>query len=354
MKQRSIGKTDITISELGLGAWGLGGVYYGKVPFQQGVDAVRAYLDCGGNHLDTAFSYHTSEEIIGAAIKGYDRSKIVIASKTYAGTESEAEIADIRTHLEISLRDLGTDYVDLYYLHGSPENPDRMHRILDVYEKLKQEGKIRAIGASIRGPIINDASLTNAFQYIRSGRLDVIELAYSVLRQKHGQIFAEAHQRGVGVIARVVLESGLITGKYEPGHRFVWPDQRTRYGAELDEIFREGKKLLSLLPAGYKSTAELATQFVLSDPGVSGVILGGTTADQFRRSCAMDKLPPLPAELVAKLQSLYAPRCESFNPTGTLEHVDSPRRPLDGADAGIPSAPAPLVAAPLAAAPIVA
>jgi aryl-alcohol dehydrogenase-like predicted oxidoreductase len=224
-----------------------------------------------------------------------------------------------------------------------------MHHILDVYEQLKKEGKIRAIGASIRGPIINDASLANAIQYIRSGRLDVIELAYSVLRQKHGQIFAEAHHRGVGVVARVVLESGLITGKYEPGHRFVWPDQRTRYGAELDEIFREAKKLLSLLPAGYKTTAELATQFVLSDPGVSGVILGGTTAENFRRSCAMDKLPPLPAELVAKLKALYGPRCESFNPTGTLEHVDSPRRPLDA-----PSAIPATSAAPIAAAPAVA
>jgi myo-inositol catabolism protein IolS len=335
MKQRKIGATDLSISELGLGAWGLGGVYYGKVPIEQGVDAVRAYLDCGGNHLDTAYSYHTSEEIIGAAIKGYDRSKIILASKTYAGTWSDDDIGDIRTHLEISLRDLGTDYIDLYYLHGSPEDPERMHRLLDVYEKLKKEGKIRAIGASIRGPIINDASLTNAFQYIRSGRLDVIELAYSVLRQKHAQILAEAGQRGVGVIARVVLESGLITGKYEPGHRFVWPDQRTRYGAELDEIFREGKNLLSLLPPGYSSTAELATQFVLSDPNISGVILGGTTADQFRRSCAMDKLPPLAPELVAKLKALYGPRCESFNPTGTLEHVDSPRRPLDA-----PTAPA--------------
>jgi aryl-alcohol dehydrogenase-like predicted oxidoreductase len=203
-----------------------------------------------------------------------------------------------------------------------------MNRILDVYEKLKEEGKIRAIGASIRGPIINDASLTNAFQYIRSGRLDVIELAYSVLRQKHGQMFAEAHQRGVGVIARVVLESGLITGKYSPGQRFQWPDQRSRYGPELDAVFAEALQLKAMLPAGYASTTELATQFVLAHPEVSGVILGGTTAEQFRRTCAMDTLPPLPEAVVKELERRYADRSEEFNPTGTLEHVDSPRTPL--------------------------
>lgn len=329
MKQRSIGATGISVSELGLGAWGLGGVYYGKVPFNQGVDAVRAYLDCGGNHIDTAYSYHTSEEIVGAAIRGYDRSKLVIASKTYAGSGSDAEIPTIRTHLEISLRDLGTDYVDIYYLHGSPEDPDRMNRLLDAYEKLRDEGKIRAIGASIRGPIIDDASLANAFQYVRSGRIHAIELAYSVLRQKHGQVFAEAGRRGVGVIARVVLESGLLTGKYAPGHRFTWPDQRTRYGAELDTIFLEARKLLAYLPDGYTTTTELATQFAVADPHVSGVILGGTTAEQFRATCAMDKLPPLAPDVVAHLKSIYGPRCGAFNPTGTLEHVDSPRRPLD-------------------------
>lgn len=329
MKVRRLPKTGMKITELGLGAWGLGGVYYGKVPFEQGVEAVRAYLDAGGTHLDTAYSYHSSEEIIGAAIKGYDRSKLVIASKTYAGSFAEKDIADIRTHLEISLRDLGTDYVDLYYLHGSPEDETRMHKILDVYEKLKQEGKIRAIGASIRGPIINDQSLENAIRYATCGRLDVVELAYSVLRQKHADMFSIAAKHGVGVIARVVLESGLITGKYAPGHRFQWPDQRSRYGAELDEVFREGQRLLTLLPPGYTSTAELATKFALSDPNVTGVILGGTTAEQFRKTCAMDNLPELPADLVAKLRALYAGRSEAFNPSGTLEHVDSPRRPLD-------------------------
>ncbi len=331
MKTRSIGKTGIAITEIGLGAWGLGGVYYGNVSKEQGIEAVRAYLDGGGNHLDTAYSYHASEEIIGSAIQGYDRSRLVIASKTYAGSESLADISNIRTHLEISLRDLGTDYVDLYYLHGSPEDPDRMQRILDVYQQLKGEGKIRAIGASIRGPVIDQVSLANAYRYLRSGKVDVIELAYSVLRQKHGAIFAEAHSRGVGVITRVVLESGLIAGKYAPGHRFVWPDQRTRYGPELDQIFAEGQHLLSLIPPGYTSTAELAPRFVLADPDISGVILGGTTADQFRRTCAMDALPPLSPELVSYLKQRYADRSESFNPTGTLQHVDSPRRPLDSA-----------------------
>lgn len=328
MKRRTLGRTAISITELGLGGWGLGGVYYGAVPREQGVAAVKAYLDCGGNHLDTAYSYHSSEEVIGEAIRGYDRGSLVLASKTYAGSFDDESTRDIRTDLEISLRDLGTDYVDIYYLHGSPSEPDRMNRILDVYEKLKAEGKIRAIGASIRGPNVDDESLRNALQYIGSGRIQVVELAYSILRQQHAAAFPAAAEAGVGIVARVVLESGLITGKYQAGHRFRWPDQRCRYGPELDAIFAEAARLRELLPPGYASTTELATRFVLSRPEVSGVILGGTHADQFRRTCAMDTLPSLPPSLLKELELRYAGRSGCFNPTGTLEHVDSPRIPL--------------------------
>ncbi|MFP4143541.1 MAG: aldo/keto reductase [Phycisphaeraceae bacterium] len=330
MKTRELGRTGIQVSEIGLGGWGLGGVYYGEVTREQGIEAVRAYLDAGGNHLDTAYAYHTSEEIIGEAIQGYDREKLVIASKTYAGTWDTAEIPKVREHLEISLRDLGTDYVDLYDLHGSPEDPDKMHRLLDFFLKLKEEGKVRAIGCSIRGPNVDDASLANAKQYAASGKLDAMQLAFSVLRQKHREVFKTAAENGVGIIARAVLESGMITGKYKPGHEFTWPDQRTRYGKEKDVIFEEAQKLQAYLPEGYDSTAQLATKYVLAHPEVCSVILGGVNADQFRRNAAMDELPDLPDEIVQQLTERYQDRNDEFNPTLELEHVPSPRRPLEG------------------------
>ena len=119
---------------IGLGTWGLGGVYYGEVSKAEGVATVRAFLDAGGCHIDTAFSYHKSEEVIGEAIRPYKREDLFLTSKTYAGCFGEVDPAKIRTDLEISLRDLGTDYLDAYLIHGTPADRDHLLRLLEALE----------------------------------------------------------------------------------------------------------------------------------------------------------------------------------------------------------------------------
>ena len=318
------------INKIGLGTWGLGGIYYGKVSFDQGVAAVRAYIDAGGRHIDTAFAYHQSEEIIGEAIKPYRREDLFITSKTYAGCDNRADIPKVRTDLEISLRDLGVDYVDCYMIHGSPTDEEHMLALADMYDQLKAEGKILSIGASIRGPTVTDVTRDTAILYAKSGRIDVIQLTYSIARQKHLAAIAAAGQNKVGLIARWVLESGMLAGKYPIGHEFVWPDTRNRYRpAERDAILQIGLDIRKNLPPGFKNAAEVAVAFVLSEPSVTGIILGANTAEQVRRNCDLDLLPTLPPDYLQKLKNLHGPLNDQHNPSGEFEHVPSPRRPLE-------------------------
>lgn len=318
------------LSRIGLGTWGLGGVYYGEVTFEQGVETVRAYLDAGGNHLDSAYSYHQAEDIVGAAIKHYPREDLFLTSKTYAGSFPERNDHDqIAVQCDISLRDLGTDYLDCYMVHGTPDRCDDLNRALDAFDRLKATGKVLRVGCSIRGPSVTDQTRDTARMAIETGRIDVIQLNYSVARQKHAEVFAAALKQGVAVITRWVLESGFLAGKYPLGQTFTWPDTRNRYQpAERDRLLQIGLDLKTLLPEGFDSPVALAVAFALASPAVTGVILGSNTAEQTRRNVALSKLPPLPLETVNLLKERYFGVNDACNPTGAFEHVDSPRRPL--------------------------
>ncbi|MFP4380698.1 MAG: aldo/keto reductase [Candidatus Sumerlaeia bacterium] len=330
MKKRKLGKTDLEITEIGYGTWGLGGVYYGEVEDNQGIESVKAYLDAGGNHLDSAYSYHKAEEIVGRAIKGYDRDKLVLSSKSYAGSFDMDRAKELPKECEISLRDLGTDYLDIYMIHGAPTQKDHMEALIDEFEKLKDQGKIRYIGASIPGPQVNDESVERALMHIQSGRIDMLEITYSIARQKLGKIFESAKTAGVGLVGRWVLESGMLSGKYAPGHEFVWPDTRNRYRpAERDAMLTVGQEIKEMLPEGYESAVQMAAAFALAEDAISGIILGGVKPEQVRQNMKIGELPPLPGDLVTRLKEMYADRNDEFNPTGEFEHVKSIRKPLD-------------------------
>jgi aryl-alcohol dehydrogenase-like predicted oxidoreductase len=326
MNTRPLGNTGRQISEIGMGTWGLGGVYYGPVDDADAIAAVRAYLDAGGNHVDTAFAYHKSEPLVGKAIAGYDREKLLVASKTYAASGGPNP-DKLQRCVDISLRDLGTDYFDIYYIHGAPDG-DNMQHALDAFNELKDKGVTRLVGASIRGPEVLADRVELARKYVRSGRCDVIQLAYSILRQAGAELFEEAREAGVAIVARGVLENGFLGGKYKPGDRFTWPDHRTRYEDEhRDRILAEIQEHICTLemPEGYTSPAELAIKFALADPAVTSIILGANRATQVQRNIATDALAPLPADLVGLLRERYAARNDEFNPTGAFEHVPSPR-----------------------------
>jgi aryl-alcohol dehydrogenase-like predicted oxidoreductase len=313
--KRPLGRSGIQVSELGFGAWPIGGIQYGPVPEAEAVEVIHGYIQAGGNFIDTARVYGESEAILGRVLgKEKLRERIVLATKTLKGGERDT-IPAIRGELEESLRLLKTEYVDLYYLHQPPDDPAVMNEALDLLESFKKEGKLRAIGASIKGPAVTEATLKLCRQYIDSGRIDAIQLVYSILRQKNAAVFDYAHQRGVGIVVRTSIESGFLSGKYRPGqviaegHRKRWtPETQSLIFTKVMEMEKEA------LRPPYASMPEVAVRFSLEPQGVSSVIVGARTLEQMKKNMAVTSLPPLPSETREKLVEEFGGLTEKFNP----------------------------------------
>jgi myo-inositol catabolism protein IolS len=310
---RTLGKAGFDVTEIGFGAWAIGGGprHYGHVPEEDAHACLRTYLNLGGNFIDTARRYGVSERIIGDffAHEGV-REQVVIASKSRA-----LELDDLRAEVEESLRLLRTDYVDIYFMHMPPDDPDQMNRTFDAYEQLKQEGKIRAIGASIKGPDVTQHTVDLCRQYIRSGRVDVLMVIYSIQRQLIGEMLEEAQEAGVGVVARTVLESGFLAGKYVPGHQFTGKDHRTRWTQErVDTILQDVQHLNEIaVSSPYETLSQVAIRFALDRAEIASVVLGGKTPAEVEQNMQVVSTPALSQNLRSKLVDMYQSRTTEFN-----------------------------------------
>ncbi|MFP4380868.1 MAG: aldo/keto reductase [Candidatus Sumerlaeia bacterium] len=311
INKRTFGRMGWEVTELGLGAWAIGGSGYGEVDDKIGEETLETYLDMGGNFIDTAHLYGNSEELIGNVLKRRGgRENLYICSKSPGGA-SEDKLDLIREHVELSLKRMGTDYVDLYYLHSPPEDADLMNRALDIYDELKSEGKVMAVAASIKGPAVTDATTELCRQYIDTGRIDAIQLIYSILRQKNAEIFDYAQEKGVALVARTSIESGFLSGKYKPGVNFKegkgW-DHRGRWDQEqLAQILEKVQELEGFaVQPPYEGLAQVAIRFALESPQVSACIPGAKNPEQVKKNMAVAELPPLDSELVKKLRTEYS------------------------------------------------
>jgi aryl-alcohol dehydrogenase-like predicted oxidoreductase len=316
IKKRVLGRTGFEISEIGLGAWAIGGGSYGKVEEKDAVECIEAYLSAGGNFIDTARGYSLSEEILGKELSRLDMTnKIFIASKTL-NTSSVEVIPKIRTDLETSLRLLKRDYIDLYYLHNPAEDYDTMNFVLEEFAKLKDEGKIRAIGASIKGPDVTNKTLELCRQYIKTGMVDAFQVIYSIFRNVIRNVFEEANTNGVGIVARTTLENGFLAGKYLPGHVFGSDDHRRRWPEEkLNFILEEVSKLKNnIVQSPYESLAQVAIAFSLEPKEVSCVIVGAKNAKQVNGNISVEDLPTLSSDIVKNIIETYGTRFDLFNP----------------------------------------
>jgi aryl-alcohol dehydrogenase-like predicted oxidoreductase len=315
VKKRVLGRTGFEISEIGLGAWVIGGNSYGKVEEKDAAQCIETYLEKGGNFIDTARGYASSEEIIGRElIRVGMTDNVFIASKTPNSSKKES-IPKIREDLETSLRLLKRDYLDLYYLHNPADDYDNMNYVLEEFMRLKDEGKIRAIGASIKGPDVSSDTIKLCRQYIGTGMIDAIQVIYSIFRNETGEVFEEANANGVGIVARTVLENGFLTGKYSPGHTFSEGDHRLRWSKEkLNAILEEVAKLKEyLVKSPYESLTQASIAFSLESKYVSSAIVGAKNASQVNNNLSVLGLPSIPSDTVKTLLDTYRAHTDLFN-----------------------------------------
>ncbi len=297
MEYRTLGKTGLKISVVGVGTWQFGGEW--GIEYDQGmVDPIfDAARECGINLIDTAECYgdHTSERFIGRAIER-DRDRWVLATKfghKFHGNFDRSEPRgpeDVLLQLEDSLKALRTDYVDLYQYHSW--NSTDQFLDLDVraaLEKAVAQGKVRHMGNSI--PTAGDSS--GQVKASPDYRVEAIQLVYNRLdREPEKTVLPLCVELDLGVLARVPLASGYLSGKYKPGHVFSkgevrghWhkDDRRDEQLAEVERIRRDE------VPEGVPM-AQWALAWVLRHPAVTCTIPGCKNADQVRSNAAAASL----------------------------------------------------------------
>ncbi|TJY42576.1 aldo/keto reductase [Cohnella pontilimi] len=283
MKYRRLGKTDLKVSVVGVGTWQFGGAW-GKDFNQQEADVVLAKAkELGINLIDTAECYgphHMSESFIGNYLSRDRREDWVVASKfghSYQESWGHAwEVDQVRQQLEESLKALRTDYIDLYQFHSGSDEVFDNDALWTMLDKQLQAGKIRHLGISI-------GSNDNLHQTAKATELNVgaIQVVYNRLdRKAEERVFPSCMEQDLGVLARVPLASGYLSGKYKPGATF---DDNVRKGhkrEEIDEKLREVERIRqNELPEGV-DMASWALAWCLQHPAVTCVIPGCKSPEQ--------------------------------------------------------------------------
>ena len=300
MKFRQLGKTGISVSEVGFGAWAVGGaakaggmeIGWGHLDDETSVAAVHAAIDAGINFFDTANTYGMghSEEVLGRAFEGR-RDKVVICSKVGNRPQDGQGGKDfsrggMEKEIEGSLRRLRTEYLDVYLAH-SPKIPDDLPEDWYVpFEGWKKQGKIRSYGISIGPP-------ADGLWMIEGGHGEVIQVIYNVLkREPEEALFGKALDNGIGIIARVPLASGFLSGKYSRESRFAdgdrrktWTDENIAARVAQAEAFR--------FLEGERTMVQGALRFCLDHSAVSTVIPGAKTPEQVEENASASDLPSL-------------------------------------------------------------
>ncbi len=300
MRYRTLGATGIRVSEIGFGAWGIGGssngaVAYGPTDDETSRRAVRSAFECGVNFFDTAdfYGFGHSETVLGNALRDV-RGNVVIATKAgmlSASGEQDFSPQHLLRSLEKSLSRLGTDYVDLFQLHSPPiDLLLRDDRYVSTLEGLRREGKIRAYGISARSP--GDALIA-----VRDLGFRCVQVNFNLLDQRAMEtgLFDLCQRKGAGIIGRTPLCFGFLTGQYSAAAQFDPNDHRSRWSLEQRERWASA---LGLFLAKVKSSAEqtpaqFALRFCLSFAAISTVIPGMLTEEHVRENALASGLGAL-------------------------------------------------------------
>jgi aryl-alcohol dehydrogenase-like predicted oxidoreductase len=314
LQTRLLGRTGMKISEIGFGAWAIGGGFnvggrgigFGDTDDNTSLQALQRAFELGVNFVDTADAYGRgrSEMLVGRALKVSPRRVHVATKVGNVRRDPDLPIQDfssayIRQACDASLDRLGVTMIDLYQLHNPPLDVIGSHAVWDTLRELKEKSKIAHYGISI-----GDAR--EGILAIEKGDVATVQVVYNLLdRAAAGELFALAEQRSVGIIARVPLASGLLSGKHKPGHRFADNDHRKdSYPPEkLDAALRRVEQL-RFLETPQRTLAQAALKFCLSHPAVGVVIPGLKTPEQVVENLGAVAVPELTQNELARIEGI--------------------------------------------------
>ena len=288
MKYRILGRTGLRVSAVGLGTMVHAG-HFGPMDDRESLSAIQTAMDLGVNFIDTSDAYGAgySETLLGQALRG-KRDRIILATKggnVMVGPERGKRNFTpdyISRVLDESLKRLQTDYVDLYQLHNPTVDVIERADVWQVLERAKQAGKIRHYGVSIN-------TVEEGIAAVNGGRFDTIQLEYNLLAQEPAEkIFPLAQNADVGIIARVPLRRGILTGKLTAADdgRFQGEDVRARSfkGEPFRRELAKAEQLRFLIDGDVQTFAQAAIAFCLAHPAVSTTIPGARNAQQMREN----------------------------------------------------------------------
>lgn len=298
MKYRTLGNTGFRVSEIGFGGWAIGGamdvfgmpVGWSKVTDTESIAAIERAVDLGINFFDTADVYGMghSEELLGKTLKGKD---CIIATKVGNRVDSTGARKDfsgkyIRDSIEGSLRRLNRETIDVYQLHNPDPNTYKKGEVFAVMNRLKEEGKIRAVGVSISNP-------KEGLDLIRNHRPDCLQVLFNILNQEPAnELIPEAEKYGVGIIVRVPLASGLLTGKFRETDHFFSDDNRSNYltPQRMKEALAKVQRVKELTTEIQIPLSVVSLAFLLHFSGVSCLIPGAKNPQQVNQNASASAL----------------------------------------------------------------
>ena len=316
MEYRTLGRTGWNISVIGFGAWGIGGGDWGNTDDKTSLAALHRAIDLGVNFIDTADVYGDghSERLI-AEVRKARSEQLIIATK--AGrrlnphTASGYNRQNLTSFVERSLQNLQTETLDLLQLHSPPSEVYHMPEVFAILDDLARQGKIRFYGVSVER--VDEALKAMTYPNVQS-----VQIIFNMFRFKPSeQFFAAAREHRVGILARVPLASGLLTGKFNSQTQFAANDHRmyNRHGEAFDQgetfsgvDYETGlqavEALRPLVPQG-ATMAQLALRWILMFPEVTSTIPGAKSPEQAENNVKAAELPPLSDETMQRAREVY-------------------------------------------------
>ncbi len=321
MKYRPLGRTGWNVSEISFGAWAIGGAW-GEVSDDVSLEALHAAVDAGVNFIDTADVYGDgrSERLI-ARLKKERKEEIIVATKAGRKLSKQTTEGYSRENLtrwvDDSLRNLAADALDLLQLHCPPTDLYYHPEVFGMLDDLVQAGKLRYYGVSVE-------RVEEALKAIEFPNVQSVQIIFNCFRQRPSEVlFPLAKERKVGILARVPLASGMLTGKLRRDSRFAADDHRnfnrhgemfdvgeTFSGVDYEQGLMAAEELRTLLPQGV-SMAQLALRWILMFDAVSCAIPGGKRPGQVTENCRASDQPPIGREAMAAIQRIYNEKIRS-------------------------------------------